>query len=312
MKPVVIITIAVVCSVIGVFGYSFYEYDRIQGQIANIEQYQIDSITCEIFIMENGLPQGIGEYSQECLDFKSLPLQEQYEIVEKEKQQQYLDSDRPCGDNWDTSNCNLLRTNTENAFVVTQTQLDTLKYRDEVIVDKDFPWYKLQKGDMFIYNIYAIDNSPMRQTQFEQGQGYKVGRVTDFQYDYHSSPKTIKMIYFQHDQNASDKDNPNYDTYFHVYDGYKRADIFEKIYFGKVTDYIDTGIWVEHTKQTTECGKNKQCDLRYIERLCSTWTFNKIQEIESINSHKDKQILPDIEYDQMCIKKYTGMGQVLK
>jgi len=38
----------------------------------------IDSMTCEIFIMENDLPHGIGEYDQECLDFKNLPLSEQY------------------------------------------------------------------------------------------------------------------------------------------------------------------------------------------------------------------------------------------
>jgi len=39
----------------------------------------IDSMTCEVFIMENDLPLGIGEYDQECLDFNSLPLLEQQE-----------------------------------------------------------------------------------------------------------------------------------------------------------------------------------------------------------------------------------------
>lgn len=47
----------------------------------------VDSINCEIFIIENDLPQGIGQYDQECLEFQSLPLTEQYEIYEQEKEE---------------------------------------------------------------------------------------------------------------------------------------------------------------------------------------------------------------------------------
>ena len=50
----------------------------------------IDSMTCEVFIMENDLPLGIGEYDQECLDYQSLPLIEQYEIYEQEKEQEII------------------------------------------------------------------------------------------------------------------------------------------------------------------------------------------------------------------------------
>jgi len=42
----------------------------------------IDSMTCEVFIVdEDGNHIGIEIYDQECLDFKELPLSEQYDTT---------------------------------------------------------------------------------------------------------------------------------------------------------------------------------------------------------------------------------------
>ena len=73
MKPVIIIAIAVVCSVIAVFGVSkisvmFKSYSGIQKNV--------NSITCQVWINnpDTNKPRLLDEYDQECLEFEELSL----------------------------------------------------------------------------------------------------------------------------------------------------------------------------------------------------------------------------------------------
>jgi len=84
MKPVIIIAIAVACSVIAVFGISVTS-DMFESN-STIEK-GVDPYSCQVWVIEPDTNKAIfiDEYNQECLDFISLPLTEQYEIYEQEK-----------------------------------------------------------------------------------------------------------------------------------------------------------------------------------------------------------------------------------
>jgi len=108
VKPVTIIAVSVACSVAAVLGVlmAIQGFATYQDKITFDEvQTGVDPYNCQVWVVDpdTNKPRFIDEYNEECLEFISLPLTEQYEIYEQEKPIIKTQIDRLCMAQWEES-----------------------------------------------------------------------------------------------------------------------------------------------------------------------------------------------------------------